>query len=207
MGLGRLRSPTSRLSGPSQTGQIPAICRTFTGRTHDLPLYSGKHAGSCRDFPAQSKKAVGARGPRLSCRTETPGNLPRVRGVIPFSLNNASSHTNGKHRNGMLSRPRREECRAVKGRWAKSALRLLSGSLLLTAIGVSAGHSHIGDLTSPTNCAICQVVGMELDSKADVPRSPSQSEVREDWVFHPPAIHAPAPAVPDLLPRGPPVFA
>ena len=37
MGLGRLELPTSRLSGPYQTGQIPAFCRTFTGRTHDLP--------------------------------------------------------------------------------------------------------------------------------------------------------------------------
>ena len=38
MGLGRLELPTSRLSGPHQTGQIPASCRTFTGRTHDLPF-------------------------------------------------------------------------------------------------------------------------------------------------------------------------
>jgi len=107
----------------------------------------------------------------------------------------------------MLSRPRREECASVKGRWAKSAFRLLSGLLLLTATGVAAGHSHVGDLTSPTHCAICQVVGMELDSKADLPESPSQSEVRESWVLHPPAHHAPSPAVPDLLPRGPPLFA
>jgi len=50
MGLGRLELPTSRLSGPYKTGQIPAKCRTFTGRTHDLPYFSGKHAGICRDL-------------------------------------------------------------------------------------------------------------------------------------------------------------
>jgi hypothetical protein len=107
----------------------------------------------------------------------------------------------------MLSQAWNEVRTPVVGRWAKTAFRLLSGLLLLSAIGVSAGHSHVGELTSPTHCAICQVVGMELDSKADLPTSLSQSEVREDSVLHPPAIHAPPPAVPDLLPRGPPLFA
>ena len=39
MGLGRLELPTSRLSGGDKTGQIPAECRDFTGRTHDLPPF------------------------------------------------------------------------------------------------------------------------------------------------------------------------
>ena len=127
------------------------------------------------------------------------------RGSLPFLKQHPPS--NGNQLNGMLSRPRKEECTSVKGPWAKSAFRLLSGLLLLSAVGVSAGHSHVGELTSPTHCALCQVVGMELDSRADVPASPSQREVREDWVLHPPVLHAPPPAVPDLLPRGPPSFA
>jgi len=59
MGLGGLEPPTSRLSGGDKTGQIPARCRDFTGRTHDLPYFSGNHAGICRDLSAQEPAQIG----------------------------------------------------------------------------------------------------------------------------------------------------
>jgi hypothetical protein len=51
--LGRREWKLGFGTGPRQMGQIPAKCRDFTGRTHDLPYFSGKHAGPCRDLLAQ----------------------------------------------------------------------------------------------------------------------------------------------------------
>jgi hypothetical protein len=57
--------PTSRFSGPYQSSQIPAFCRTFTGTTYDLPYFSGKHAGIYRpnDRPKRSKNRHNAGSP------------------------------------------------------------------------------------------------------------------------------------------------
>ena len=72
MGLGRLELPTSRLSGGHKTRQIPAKCRDFTGRTHDLPYFSGKHAGLCRDLPAQNHISSCQAPPHLHCVPTDP---------------------------------------------------------------------------------------------------------------------------------------
>ncbi len=77
MGLGRLRPPTSRLSGPYQIGQIPAKCRDFTGRTHDLPYFSGKHSGIFRDLRAQE--------PAQTIRASSKPISQRTRAVHPIS--------------------------------------------------------------------------------------------------------------------------
>ena len=47
------RGAVPRLIRPFRLGQIPARCRTFTGKTHDLPYLPANHAGICRDLSAQ----------------------------------------------------------------------------------------------------------------------------------------------------------
>jgi len=107
----------------------------------------------------------------------------------------------------MLIQPKGEKRVPAPGRWALGALRLLGGALLLAEMVLAAGHSHQGELTSSSHCAVCQVVALDLDSHADVPGPPSQDEVRETWVL--PSLYTQAfpPAIPGLFPRGPPSFA
>ncbi len=56
--------PTSRLSGPHKRGQIPAKCRDFKGRTHDLPYIPAnmpENAGIYRpnDGPSSTQPGPG----------------------------------------------------------------------------------------------------------------------------------------------------
>ena len=86
MGLGRLELPTSRLSGPYQTGQIPAKCRKFTGRTYDLPLFPQtmpEYAGIYR--PSDRPKGNPQRCPIVSTAsdgTQPPERRPMPRGPV-----------------------------------------------------------------------------------------------------------------------------
>lgn len=107
----------------------------------------------------------------------------------------------------MLIQPTGEIRVPVPGRWAVVVLRLLAGILLLTEMGLAAGHSHHGELTSSSHCAVCQVVGLDLESGSLGSGPPSREDVREEWVFSSPPHHAPAPSVPGLFPRGPPPLA
>jgi len=88
-----------------------------------------------------------------------------------------------------------------------SALRLLSGVVLLSAIGASASHSHVGEVSSATHCLICQMVGLDLDSSAETPEPPTQAETQEDWTPNPPTFRGSSHDLPIPLPRGPPHLA
>ena len=107
----------------------------------------------------------------------------------------------------MSPRLRRNVYLPRMGRWALGALRLLGGVFLLTAISVSASHSHIGEISSATHCVVCQAVGLELDSGAELPKPPIMAEAREDWVPRPLSRPTSASIRQGPLPRGPPISA
>lgn len=107
----------------------------------------------------------------------------------------------------MRIQPKREVCAPSVKRWAILALRVLGGVLLLTGVALSSGHSHVGELTSSGHCAVCQIVGLDLDSSADVPAPAREGEVGEECVFTAPDIQASFPSLPGLFPRGPPPLA
>jgi len=86
-------------------------------------------------------------------------------------------------------------------------LRLLSGVVLLLALGASSTHSHAGQLASSHHCPVCQVAGLHLDAAGDVPVVPPPLIRPEEGS---PRIPEPTPPVRPLspiLPRGPPAVA
>jgi hypothetical protein len=93
-----------------------------------------------------------------------------------------------------------------QGGRALKALRLLSGILLLATLVLASSHSHQGETTDTTRCALCQVVGLHLDARGEVPTVPQASVLLQD-PGPPPLrwerISTPRPH-PD--PRAPPIF-
>jgi hypothetical protein len=86
-------------------------------------------------------------------------------------------------------------------------LRLLSGVVLLLALGASSSHSHAGHLSSSHHCPVCQVAGQHLDAVPDLAVVPPPVVTPEEC--EPSAPHAaPSARFPSsVLPRGPPFVA
>jgi hypothetical protein len=87
------------------------------------------------------------------------------------------------------------------------AFRLLSGIVVLLALGASSSHSHEGHLSSSHQCAVCQVASLHLDVAGDLPALPPPVIQPEEEALGFPESYSPRRALNPTLPRAPPFVA